>query len=150
MFVTRQRWHYYKNVYKTKYFVGSKNSILIVLNYMDFCPSRTPESSFVTGIAWQPKYSKGVHVCSQLSLALNETVRCNFLVHCKLSNTRSQLNRWIRCHSEERYRTFDNKMVFDRVGGFIGRYHLYRPKYDERQENHTKMVSGSVFCGKWS
>ena len=32
-------------------------------------------------------------------------------------------------------------MVFDRVGGFIGRYHLYRPKYDERQENHTKMVS---------
>ena len=32
-------------------------------------------------------------VCSQLSLALNETVRCNFLVHCKLSNTRSQLNR---------------------------------------------------------
>ena len=38
-------------------------------------------------------------------------------------------------------------MVFGRVGGFIERYHLYRPKYDERQENHTKMVSGSVSCG---
>ena len=94
-------------------------------------------------------YSKGVHVWSRLRLALNETVRCNFLVYCKLSNTRIQLNRWIRCHSEDRYRTFDNKMVFGRVGGFIERYHLYRPKYDERQENHTKMVSGSVFCGKW-
>ena len=25
-----------------KYFVGSKSSILIVLNYMEFCPSPTP------------------------------------------------------------------------------------------------------------
>ena len=33
-------------------------------------------------------------------------------------------------------------MVFDRVGGFFGLCHLYKPKYDERQENYTKMVSG--------
>ena len=33
---------YYKNVYRIKYFVGFKSSILIVLNYMEFCPSPTP------------------------------------------------------------------------------------------------------------
>ena len=41
-FSSEKRWHYYKNGYRIKYFVGSKSSVLKVLNYMEFCPSPTP------------------------------------------------------------------------------------------------------------
>ena len=86
----------------------------------------------------------------------------NAFVHWKLSNTRTdqQLNRWVRCHSVERCRTFWKKGCWavrpftisvqytDPVGG-VHWMASTGPKYVERQENHSEMASGPVLYSKW-
>ena len=70
----------------------------------------------------------------------------------------NQLNRWVRCHSVERCRTFWKKgccwavrpftITLTQLAVFIG-WHQQDQNTSNGEENHSEMASGPVLYSKW-